>query len=293
MTLDFRTYTLVTSRLDCVCNLIGRGPQLWRYFQTLRVCWDEGRAWPALGNALKYATAHAVTLYGLLHPVAHHNPVWIGAYVVATLYQLAWDVMMDWCFLGYDLAPHPVCAPEAPRALPALSGAGGGVGVPPNGSGLGGRKRSRMISVEDAAASGPGGAEDICGGCSADPAAGCSSGSGSSAAGAGGAAGGMSSLLRDDTPPASPTLSFSPLAPRTPVFPCLRRPLLLLFGGIVGSGGGGGGGGYCHRPDACCCGWLSRSPGAYYAALGVNATLRFSWILSLLAERAPRSGQVI
>ena len=30
-------------------------------------------------------TAHIVDgLVELLHPVAHHNPVWIGAYVVAT-----------------------------------------------------------------------------------------------------------------------------------------------------------------------------------------------------------------
>ena len=45
---------------------------LWcRFMQALRVYHDTHKRWPALGNALKYAIAHLVVLFGVLH-----NPLW-------------------------------------------------------------------------------------------------------------------------------------------------------------------------------------------------------------------------
>ena len=107
---------------------------LWcRFMQALRVYHDTHKRWPALGNALKYAIAHLVVLFGVLHnplwskeveehpheallngtlwdkegiapwegqqesatdSLVHH--AWVAAYVTSTLYTFAWDVRIDW-----------------------------------------------------------------------------------------------------------------------------------------------------------------------------------------------------
>ena len=71
-------------------------PLWWRFCQCLQRSFDTRERWPHLGNAMKYATAIFVSCYGLAHADAKLHPVWLGAFVFATLYQFTWDVFMDW-----------------------------------------------------------------------------------------------------------------------------------------------------------------------------------------------------
>lgn len=58
--------------------------------------------WPHLGNALKYATAMSVSLFGTFQPAAmHKSPLWVLCFVIATLYQYTWDIFMDWDLLRW------------------------------------------------------------------------------------------------------------------------------------------------------------------------------------------------
>ena len=85
---------------------------LWcRFMQCLRVYHDTRKRSPALPNALKYAVAHTVIIFGVLHP-NELNPVgdtddrthprvwlqaaWVFSYFGSTLYTFAWDVYVDW-----------------------------------------------------------------------------------------------------------------------------------------------------------------------------------------------------
>ena len=67
----------------------------------MRQSYDEKKRWPYLGNALKYFLAAEVALFGLFEPDAKRNVLWIGCFVLATLYQVWWDVFMDWELLVY------------------------------------------------------------------------------------------------------------------------------------------------------------------------------------------------
>ena len=60
-----------------------------------------GRRWPHLGNALKYATAMSVSLFGTFQPQMKSSWVWVFCFVYATLYQFTWDVVMDWDLLRW------------------------------------------------------------------------------------------------------------------------------------------------------------------------------------------------
>jgi len=84
-------------------------PLFFRFLQNLRVAHDTRRRVPALPNALKYAVALLVVLFGALHPAvssgqrlrtSDYNPwvqyAWLAAYLGATLYAFLWDVAMDW-----------------------------------------------------------------------------------------------------------------------------------------------------------------------------------------------------
>ncbi|CAM9573445.1 unnamed protein product, partial [Phaeothamnion confervicola] len=77
-------------------------PLWWRFQQNLRRAHDTGERWPHLGNALKYATAMSVSLFGTFRPGLHDSPTWISAFVGATLYQFAWDVFMDWDLIHWE-----------------------------------------------------------------------------------------------------------------------------------------------------------------------------------------------
>jgi len=71
-------------------------PLWWKFLQTLRECYDTGKRWPALGNALKYLTASLVILYGMTHPEDRRSPWWLVSFALACIYQIWWDTQMDW-----------------------------------------------------------------------------------------------------------------------------------------------------------------------------------------------------
>lgn len=74
-------------------------PLWWRFLQTLRQAYDEEKRWPHLGNAFKYLTATLVILYGMTHPENRRSPWWIVAFIASVLYQIWWDVFVDWQLL--------------------------------------------------------------------------------------------------------------------------------------------------------------------------------------------------
>ena len=71
-------------------------PLWWKFLQTLREAYDTGKRWPYLGNAFKYLTASMVVLYGMTHPEDRRSPWWIVSYAACVLYQIWWDVVIDW-----------------------------------------------------------------------------------------------------------------------------------------------------------------------------------------------------
>ena len=71
-------------------------PLWWRFCQNIQRARETGDRWPHIANALKYASAQTVTLWGVWHPELHASGLWIAAFVLATLYQFVWDVTMDW-----------------------------------------------------------------------------------------------------------------------------------------------------------------------------------------------------
>ncbi|GAX15022.1 hypothetical protein FisN_12Lh282 [Fistulifera solaris] len=75
------------------CSLL---PLWWKFLQTLRECYDTEKRWPHLGNAFKYLSAALVIMYGMTHPEERWGPQWIFAFIVAVLYQIWWDTIMDW-----------------------------------------------------------------------------------------------------------------------------------------------------------------------------------------------------
>jgi hypothetical protein len=90
---------------------------LWiRLLQCLRRSVESGQRWPHIGNALKYTSAILVISFGTYQPQIRHNPVWVGCFVFATLFQFSWDLTQDWGMI--------VITP--PRHAPA-SGASSGI----------------------------------------------------------------------------------------------------------------------------------------------------------------------
>jgi hypothetical protein len=71
-------------------------PLWFKFLQTLRECYDTGKRWPHLGNALKYLSASLVVLYGMTHPEDRRSPLWLISFGFALLYQIFWDTVMDW-----------------------------------------------------------------------------------------------------------------------------------------------------------------------------------------------------
>jgi len=71
-------------------------PLWWRFLQNLKQCYDNKKRWPYLGNAAKYFIAAEVAMFGLFNPARKETSLWILCFVGATLYQVYWDVMMDW-----------------------------------------------------------------------------------------------------------------------------------------------------------------------------------------------------
>jgi EXS family len=66
---------------------------LWlRFLQSLRRAYDTNARLPHLLNALKYAAALSVSLFGAFRPGVHSSAAWVLAFVGATLYQFVWDL---------------------------------------------------------------------------------------------------------------------------------------------------------------------------------------------------------
>jgi hypothetical protein len=74
-------------------------PLWWRFCQNLRQTWECKTRWPYLGNALKYFIAAEVAVFGVYMQSPRESKVWLTAFVAATLYQVWWDVFMDWGLL--------------------------------------------------------------------------------------------------------------------------------------------------------------------------------------------------
>ena len=71
-------------------------PLWWRFNQNLRQVWDAKKRWPYLGNALKYLAAAEVAMFAVFNPARRTSSVWLVCAILATLYQVWWDVVMDW-----------------------------------------------------------------------------------------------------------------------------------------------------------------------------------------------------
>lgn len=85
----------------CVLPACMVSPLWWRFLQNLRQVYDNKQRWPYLGNAFKYFIAAQVSMTGLFDPSKKNNAIWILCFVFATLYQIWWDVFMDWELLVF------------------------------------------------------------------------------------------------------------------------------------------------------------------------------------------------
>lgn len=90
--------------VNVVTPLICALPLWWRFLQSLRRIHDTQKWWPNFPNAIKYALAQVVALFGIFHPfypqVFYHiqsfQIVWVFLFTISSLYTWVWDVGMDW-----------------------------------------------------------------------------------------------------------------------------------------------------------------------------------------------------
>lgn len=71
-------------------------PLWWKFLQTLRQAYDANKRWPYYGDSLKYVSTAMIILYGMTHPEDRRSPWWLVSFVVATIYQICWDIFVDW-----------------------------------------------------------------------------------------------------------------------------------------------------------------------------------------------------
>lgn len=71
-------------------------PLWWRFLQSLREAYDNNKRWPYYGDSFKYLSAATIILYGMTHPEGRRSAWWIVSFVMAVLYQIYWDTVMDW-----------------------------------------------------------------------------------------------------------------------------------------------------------------------------------------------------
>jgi len=81
---------------NIILPLVAIVPLWLKFMQTLRQAYDANQRWPYLGNAFKYLSAALVIIYGTSHPDQRRSPTWIVCFIFAMLYQIFWDVIMDW-----------------------------------------------------------------------------------------------------------------------------------------------------------------------------------------------------
>jgi hypothetical protein len=86
----------------CILPMCMASPLWWRFLQNLRQCYDNKKRWPYLGNALKYFIAAEVAMFGVFNPTRKQSFLWLSCFIMATLYQIWWDVFMDWELLVVD-----------------------------------------------------------------------------------------------------------------------------------------------------------------------------------------------
>jgi hypothetical protein len=63
-------------------------PLWWRFLQTTRQSYDTEQRWPYLGNAFKYFLAAQVAMLGVYHPSLRQSSIWVGSFIIATVYQV-------------------------------------------------------------------------------------------------------------------------------------------------------------------------------------------------------------
>ena len=71
-------------------------PLFLMYLQTLRQAYDANKRWPYQANSIKYLSSTLVIIYGLTHPDRRTSPAWMISFVVVLMYQIVWDVVVDW-----------------------------------------------------------------------------------------------------------------------------------------------------------------------------------------------------
>lgn len=67
-----------------------------RLIQCLLRSIETGNRWPHFGNALKYGTCAIVVAQGLFDREVQHELTWLVSLFFVTMYQFAWDIVMDW-----------------------------------------------------------------------------------------------------------------------------------------------------------------------------------------------------
>lgn len=75
-------------------------PLWWRFMQNLKQVYESKQRWPYLGNALKYFCAAQVAMFGVFDPRRNGSLIWLSCFVGSTLYQIWWDIFMDWELLS-------------------------------------------------------------------------------------------------------------------------------------------------------------------------------------------------
>ncbi|CAM9166336.1 unnamed protein product, partial [Ectocarpus fasciculatus] len=81
-------------------------PLMIRLMQCLLRAVETGQRWPHFGNALKYATCAIVVAQGLFDREVQHETYWLVCLFFVTIYQFAWDIVMDWGLLTWSRADN-------------------------------------------------------------------------------------------------------------------------------------------------------------------------------------------
>jgi len=71
-------------------------PLWWKFLQTLRQSYDADKRWPFYGDSFKYLSAAMVIIYGMTHPEDRRSSWWLICFVLAVIYQIVWDTVVDW-----------------------------------------------------------------------------------------------------------------------------------------------------------------------------------------------------
>lgn len=71
-------------------------PLWWKFLQTLRQAYDADKRWPFLGDSFKYLSAAMIIIYGMTHPEDRRSSWWLICFVLAVMYQIVWDTVVDW-----------------------------------------------------------------------------------------------------------------------------------------------------------------------------------------------------